>query len=317
MSGQLPPPAVPYVPSSGQPQGYPVYPQQSVYPQPGGFQQPGYPPPTYGGYPQPVYPMPPPMRLPGAGYDSMQSREVYTPDGNGAENFAASSFSDKAVRRRFISKVYSIISAQLAVTAAIVCLFIFVPPIRAWVRSHVWFYYLAYAVFIVTYFALACCEKVRRRFPGNFIALGVFTLALTYMAGTLSAMYTTSSVLVCLLITVAVCVTVSLAAICCPCDITKCQAVIAFLSILLFIFGIAVMITYFVAGYNHILHTVYGGIAAVIFCIYLAFDTQMIMGGRKYEISPEEYISGAMQLYLDIVNLFMILLSLFGSVSND
>ncbi|KAM7536925.1 hypothetical protein Aperf_G00000062218 [Anoplocephala perfoliata] len=232
-------------------------------------------------------------------------------------NFAAKPFSDKDVRRRFIAKVYAIVSIQLTFTAAIVCLFMFVPPIRAWVRAHVWFYYLAYAVFIVTYFALACCVKVRRRFPGNFIALGVFTLALTYMAGTLSAMYTVSSVLVCLLITVAVCIVVSLAAISCPCDITKCQAVIAFLSILIFIFGIAVMITYFVAGPNQILYAVYGGIVAVLFCIYLAFDTQMIMGGRKHELSPEEYIYGAMQLYYDIIGLFMILLSLFGIVSNN
>lgn len=50
---------------------------------------------------------------------------------------------------------------------------------------------------------------------------------------------------------------------------------------------------------------------------YLAFDTQMIMGGRKHEISPEEYIYGAMQLYLDVMNLFMIFLSLFGVGSND
>ncbi|KAM7537685.1 hypothetical protein Aperf_G00000062206 [Anoplocephala perfoliata] len=232
-------------------------------------------------------------------------------------NFAATPFSDKDVRRRFIAKVYAIVSIQLTFTAAIVCLFMFVSPIREWVREHVWFYYISFVVLIATYFALACSEKVRRRFPGNFIALGVFTLALTYMAGTLSAIYTVSSVLVCLLITVAVCVTVSLAAISCPCDITKCQAVIAFLSILIFIFGIALMITYFIAGYNHIIHTVYGGIVAVLFCIYLAFDTQMIMGGRKHEISPEEYIYAAMQLYYDIIGLFIILLSLFGLVSDN
>lgn len=173
------------------------------------------------------------------------------------------------------------------------------------------------ATFFATYIALACCDSVRRKFPGNFIALSVFTLALAYMAGTLSAMYTVNSVLVCLLITLAVCVSVSLAAICCPCDITKCQAVIAFLSILFLFFGIAVGITYLVAGYNQTLYAVYGGIAAVLFTIYLAFDTQMIIGGRKYELSPEEYIYGAMQLYVDVVNLFMIFLTLFGTSSSD
>lgn len=233
------------------------------------------------------------------------------------DGFAASPFSDKQIRRRFISKVYSILSLQLAVTSAIVCLFIFIPSVRAWVRRNIWFYYLAYATFFVTYIVLACCDRVRRRFPGNFIALSVFTLALSYMAGTLSAMYTVNSVLVCLLITLAVCVSVSLAAICCPCDITKCQAAIAFLSIVFLLFGLAVTITFLVAGYNQTLYTVYGGIAAVVFSIYLAFDTQMIIGGGKYELSPEDYIYGAMQLYVDIVNLFLIFLSLFGSSSSD
>uniref|UniRef100_A0A5K3FC18 Protein lifeguard 1 n=1 Tax=Mesocestoides corti TaxID=53468 RepID=A0A5K3FC18_MESCO len=289
----VPPPAMPYVPAGGQPndQGYPGYPTQPPS-YPPAYQQPSYPPPSYPGY------------VPPSG----------SPEGG---EFAASPFSDKAIRRRFIGKVYSILSAQLLVTTAIVALFIFVPPIRAWVRTNQWFYYLAYAVFFATYIALACCESVRRKYPGNFIALGVFTVALSYMAGTLSAMYTINSVLVCLLITCAVCLSVTIAAICCPCDITKCQAVIAFLSILLFIFGIAVMITYLVAGYNETLNAVYGGIAAVVFSIYLAFDTQMIMGGRKYELSPEEYIYGALQLYVDIVNLFMIFLSLFGVASSD
>ena len=42
----------------------------------------------------------------------------------------------------------------------------------------------------------------------------------------------------------------------------------------------------------------------------------MLMGGRKHELSPEEYIYGALQLYLDIVYLFLIILSLFGGSNN-
>lgn len=38
---------------------------------------------------------------------------------------------------------------------------------------------------------------------------------------------------------------------------------------------------------------------------YLAYDTQLIMGGREFELEPEEYIFGAMQLYVDVVFMFM------------
>lgn len=47
---------------------------------------------------------------------------------------------------------------------------------------------------------------------------------------------------------------------------------------------------------------------------YLVFDTQLIVGGkhRKYEVSPEEYIFAALNLYLDIVGLFLLLLQLIA-----
>ena len=50
---------------------------------------------------------------------------------------------------------------------------------------------------------------------------------------------------------------------------------------------------------------------------YLVFDTQMMMGGKhKYALSPEEYIFAALNLYLDIINLFMFILSIIGNSRN-
>ena len=46
--------------------------------------------------------------------------------------------------------------------------------VKSWVQRHAWFYYLAYATFFVTYIVLACCPRVRVKFPGNYIALFVF-----------------------------------------------------------------------------------------------------------------------------------------------
>jgi FtsH-binding integral membrane protein len=46
---------------------------------------------------------------------------------------------------------------------------------------------------------------------------------------------------------------------------------------------------------------------------YLVYDTQQIIGGRKVELSAEEHIFGALQLYIDIVKLYLILLTLNSS----
>ncbi|KAG2465125.1 PEX1 factor, partial [Polypterus senegalus] len=46
---------------------------------------------------------------------------------------------------------------------------------------------------------------------------------------------------------------------------------------------------------------------------YLVLDTQLMLGGKhKYSISPEEYIFAALNLYLDIINLFLFLLRIIG-----
>ena len=49
---------------------------------------------------------------------------------------------------------------------------------------------------------------------------------------------------------------------------------------------------------------VYGGAGALIFSLYLVYDTQMMMGGdHKYSISPEEYVfAGNNQQLLTIIN---------------
>jgi len=48
---------------------------------------------------------------------------------------------------------------------------------------------------------------------------------------------------------------------------------------------------------------------------WLVFDTQMIFGGRSQELSAEEYISGALALYIDVCSLFLIILG-FSSFIN-
>ncbi|PKA61410.1 BI1-like protein [Apostasia shenzhenica] len=52
---------------------------------------------------------------------------------------------------------------------------------------------------------------------------------------------------------------------------------------------------------------IYGGIAALIFCGYLIYDTDNLI--KRY--SYDEYVWAVVALYLDIINLFLSLLTLF------
>ena len=50
---------------------------------------------------------------------------------------------------------------------------------------------------------------------------------------------------------------------------------------------------------------------------YLVFDTQLMLGGKhRYALSPEEYIFASLNLYLDIINMFLFILTIIGSARN-
>lgn len=227
------------------------------------------------------------------------------------------SFSDKRIRQAFIKKVYLILMTQLTFTFAIVCIFSFYQPIKDWMRSgtNQAVYWVSYAVFLVTYIVLVCVPSVRRRVPGNYICLTIFTLALTYMTATLSSFHSTYIVVVAIGITAAVCLAISLFAIQTKIDFTMCAGLLFALSMVVFFFGISILICYLVTRDHfalYVMNCVYGGLAALLFGLFLAYDTQMLIGGRKYQLSEEEYVYGALQLYLDVVYLFIIILGLFG-----
>lgn len=291
-----------------------------------GFQNQGYPPPEgqANPYPPPQGSMPPPQGAPtGYGYDqgpkpnysNFSNQPDTVQEETARDTFADySSFSDKAVRRGFIRKVYLILAAQLVVTFGIVMLFSLVKPIKDYVQTPngAIIYYVSYATFFVTYFVLICIPSVRRQHPGNLICLGIFTLAFSYMVGMISSFYTTYSVMVAAGITTLVCLSISLFAIQTKIDFTMCSGLLFALCMVLIMFGLSCIIVYVTIGYNRILDCVWGGLAALVFSLLLIYNTQMIVGGRKHELSPEEYVYGALQLYIDVVYLFLIILSLFG-----
>ncbi|KAG8430617.1 hypothetical protein GDO86_020288 [Hymenochirus boettgeri] len=306
--GAYPPPGG-YPPASGYPQpgGYPppgpygqpggFYPQPPGYPQPGGYLEPGHNDP-----PKPVMPILPTIPL------NTGDTEMYTSDREG--DFG--SWDDKAVRHAFIRRVYAIISVQLLVTVGIIAIFTFVDPVCKYVRATPAIYYASYAVFFVTYFVLVCCEGPRRRFPWNIILLSVFTLAMSLMTGTIASYYSSKAVLISMGITAIVTIAVTIFCFQTKVDFTSCAGFFAVLGIVVFITGI---VTAIVLAFKYIywLHMLYAAIGAIAFTLFLAFDTQLVIGNRKHTISPEEYVYGALKIYTDIIYIFLNLLQIVGS----
>ena len=58
-------------------------------------------------------------------------------------------------------------------------------------------------------------------------------------------------------------------------------------------------------------------VGALLFSAFIVHDTQLIVGGKKRQFDTGDYVLGAMSLYMDIVNLFLYLLRLFGELQDD
>uniref|UniRef100_A0A4W5JSL4 Uncharacterized protein n=1 Tax=Hucho hucho TaxID=62062 RepID=A0A4W5JSL4_9TELE len=63
---------------------------------------------------------------------------------------------------------------------------------------------------------------------------------------------------------------------------------------------------------HRILHIVYASLGALLFTCFLAVDTQLLLGNKKLALSPEEYIFAALNLYTDIINIFLYVLAIVG-----
>ncbi|KAJ8405985.1 hypothetical protein AAFF_G00308730 [Aldrovandia affinis] len=274
--------------------------QPGMYPQPGGGLGPGYPTTNMPPMMPPIIPPVMPIPYSGAG-DS--------------EGFAASGGWDSmAVRHSFIRKVYLILASQLLVTVSIVAVFTFVQPVRLFVKEYPAVYWASFAVYFVTHIVLVCCKGPRRRFPWNLILLAVFTLALSYMTGTMSSYYETKAVFLALGITVIVCIIVTVFCFQTKVDFTSCGGLFCVLGIVVMVTGI---ITAIVLSFKYIpwLHMLYAAIGAIVYTLFLAYHTQLIIGNRKHSISPEEYVFGALSIYVDIIQIFMFLLQIIGAAS--
>lgn len=220
-----------------------------------------------------------------------------------------SSFSDIQIRHAFIRKVYTILSFQLAITVAFISIFLFIQPVQVWFASNFWISWVLLGVIIAVMIALVCCGDVRRKYPLNLILLGIFTIAESILLGAISASYKVDTVLIAVGITAVVVVGLTIFSFQTKIDFTGLGTYLFVAFLVLFAFSILALIIR-----SKILNIVYAALGAGLFSMYLVFDTQLMMGGKhKYSISPEEYIIACLNLYLDIINLFLMILRLVGA----
>ncbi|CAK9035494.1 unnamed protein product [Durusdinium trenchii] len=240
--------------------------------------------------------------------------------GDGEEIQELYGIEDTAVRHGFVQKVFGILLVQLVTTTLVggLVMKLALPVAKSNPALAMALMLGSLVLSIACMCIFACCPQTMRQTPTNYLLLALFTLAESVLVGFISAHYTQESVLLVLATTCIVVVSLILFACQTKYDITGYLPYVLVACMGLFGFGFILTIAAFCGmGNSPVFQTmrlVYSMCGVLVFSCFIVLDTQLIVGGKhsKFRFGVDDYCMAAINLYMDIVQLFLYLLQLMG-----
>ncbi|GAB2298235.1 Protein LIFEGUARD 4 [Dionaea muscipula] len=215
------------------------------------------------------------------------------------------------LRWAFIRKIYSVVALQLLATIAVGATVVTVHPIATFFVSTSAGLAL-YIVLIITPFIVLCpLYYYHQRHPVNYLLLGIFTISMAFAIGLTCAFTSGKVILESVCLTAAVVVSLTLYTFWAARRGQDFNFLGPFLFGALFVLILFSLIqVLFPLGRISVM--IWGLLASIIFCGYIIYDTDNII--KRY--SYDEYIWASVALYLDIINLFLSLLTVFRAADS-
>ncbi|KAF7648939.1 hypothetical protein LDENG_00149820 [Lucifuga dentata] len=206
------------------------------------------------------------------------------------------------IRMAFLRKVYSLLTVQIVITTVTSALCMLSPTIKDFIHASPAVVLVSALGSLVLLLALAV---YRRQHPVNLYLLLVFTLLEAVSVATALTFYEYSTVLQAFYLTCAVFVGLTAYTFQSNRDFSRLGAgLFACLWILIIA---SFMRLFFRSDSTELL---LAGAGALVFCGFIIYDTHLLMK----QLSPEEHILASINLYLDIVNLFLHILRVLDSM---
>jgi len=225
------------------------------------------------------------------------------------QQLCAVSQCEAQVRLGFLRKVFGLVAAQLSLTAVVSAVFMLCAPVRHFVIHTPSMLVLSF-VCSLAFLMLAQIQKDNH--PTNLQALAAFTLSMSWTVGATCALYAQHGlgllVLEAVAITASVTVGLTLYTLRSKTDFSFLGAGLGASLWALILGGFVASLTGLPAMH---LALAVGG--AAIFSLYIVYDVHEI----SKRLSPDDYISAAISLYLDIVNLFLHILRILAEISGS
>jgi FtsH-binding integral membrane protein len=219
----------------------------------------------------------------------------------------------EAIKAQFIQKVYGILGGQIALTVAIVCAFVYHKPTQEFGIAMMKTPGIGWILLLLLIPLICAMAFYKDKYPHNFAMLLAFTVIQGVYVGAICGVFaaagkgdaivyaggTTAAIFICL-----------------SAYVRYSGQDFSFMGMFLFTALIANMLLGFIAfifawSFMIWMYHIFG---VLIFSGYIIYDTDQIVNKVSLEnCDTGTAIWGALELYLDLINLFMHLLALFGS----
>ena len=212
------------------------------------------------------------------------------------------------IRMGFIRKVYGIVLSQLLMTFFITC-FSFIENVRNFFILYNWIIFIGLFFLLIVFFILGFKKNLAKKVPINYILLVTFTISVSIILLNICAYYNTEKVLIAWSGTIVMSFTIIIMSFFLKVKFKIIYGLIMITLGALLFFGILSLFTLVIYKTNsYLIYGIYCTIGAILYGLYLVIHTQMLVD-NKLDIDPDQYIFASLQIYLDVVMIFIYLLS--------
>lgn len=205
------------------------------------------------------------------------------------------------IKNRFIQKIYILLSCQLAITMTMSMVFYYHSTLTQFALSNPGMVIVSF-LFTLLCLLLAFCYG--RVYPYNYLILLGFTLGESYSITYICLFYKAPSIFLAWGMTLSVFLSLSIYVHWTQKDFNFLGAGL-FAGLMVIIIGGLIQIIWL--PHDQILNTVMAILGSFIACGYILYDTSEMI----HRLEPDDFVQACMNLYLDIIMLFVRLLELF------
>jgi FtsH-binding integral membrane protein len=206
------------------------------------------------------------------------------------------------IKNRFIQKIYMLLSCQLAITMTMSMIFYYDSTLTQFALSNTGMVIVSFLCTLLFLFLAFCYGRV---YPYNYLILLGFTLGESYSITYLCLFYQAPSIFLAWGMTLGVFLSLSIYVHWTQKDFNFLGAGL-FAGLMVIIIGGLIQV--FWLPNDQILSTTMAILGSFIACGYILYDTSEMI----HRLEPDDFVHACMNLYLDIIMLFVRLLELFG-----